>query len=86
MKKSGPSELKKSVQAIITIFNNEFDVLAEELESLTQMIALSKKETEKYFKEQISKQNSQSAEAIRQLISQKNKESNQYTDKAINRL
>jgi hypothetical protein len=35
MKKSGPSELKKSVQAIITIFNNEFDVLAEELESLT---------------------------------------------------
>jgi hypothetical protein len=35
MKKSGPGELKKSVQAIITIFNNEFDVLAEELESLT---------------------------------------------------
>jgi len=35
MKKSGPSELKKSVQTIITIFNNEFDVLAEELESLT---------------------------------------------------
>ncbi len=58
MKKSGPGELKKSVQAIITIFNNEFDVLAEELESLTQMIAMSKKETEKYFKEQINKQNS----------------------------
>lgn len=30
-KKSGPIELKKSVQALVSIFNNEFDVLAEEL-------------------------------------------------------
>jgi len=28
LRKSAPNELKKSVQAIITIFNNEFDVLA----------------------------------------------------------
>lgn len=28
LKKSGPIELKKSVQALVSIFNNEFDVLA----------------------------------------------------------
>lgn len=44
VKKSVPLEIKKSVQTIITIFNNEFDTLAQELETITDMIALSKKE------------------------------------------
>lgn len=43
IKKSVPMEIKKSVQAIITIFNNEFDTLAEELDTLIEMIALAKK-------------------------------------------
>jgi hypothetical protein len=39
----------------VSIFNNEFDVLAEELETLTDMIALAKKENEKSFKEDLSR-------------------------------
>lgn len=31
MKKSAPNQMKKGIQTVITIFNNEFDVLAEEL-------------------------------------------------------
>jgi hypothetical protein len=31
VRKTGPTELKKNIQAIITIFNNEFDVLSDEL-------------------------------------------------------
>ena len=51
VKKSVPLEIKKSVQAIITVFNNEFDTLAEELDTLMEMIALAKKENEKYVQD-----------------------------------
>lgn len=54
-KKSGPSELKKNIQAIVAIFNNEFDVLADELESLTEMIALGKRESEKAMREELAR-------------------------------
>jgi len=34
--------MKKISQAIVTIFNDEFEVLAEELDLLTEMIKVSK--------------------------------------------
>lgn len=34
--------MKKISQTIVTIFNDEFDVLAEELELLTEMIKVGK--------------------------------------------
>lgn len=54
-KKSLPAELRKTVQTVVTIFNGEFDVLAEELDLLTEMIALAKKETEEHVQEQVYK-------------------------------
>ena len=43
VKKSVPLEMKKSIQTIITVFNNEFDTLAQELDTISDLIALSKK-------------------------------------------
>jgi hypothetical protein len=44
MKKSLPNDMKKISQTIVTIFNDEFDVLAEEMDLLTEMIKVSKTE------------------------------------------
>ena len=74
LKKAGPNELKKSVQALVSIFNNEFDVLAEELETLTDMIALAKRENEKQFKEELLKIKNEMREELSTLIVQKGKE------------
>lgn len=74
LKKAGPNELKKSVQALVSIFNNEFDVLAEELETLTDMIALAKRENEKQFKEELLRIKNEMREELSTLLAQKGKE------------
>ena len=85
LKKSQPSELKKSVQAIVAIFNNEFDVLAEELEALTDMIALAKRENEKALKEGLARQRESLLEEVKVMVNSKGKELTLYTDKGVNR-
>lgn len=85
MKKNAPNQLKKSVQALVAIFNSEFDVLAQELQALTEMIALAKRQNDKATKEQLSKQRESMMEEIKVLLSSRGKESNLYTDKAIAR-
>lgn len=85
IKKSGPNELKKNVQALVSIFNNEFDVLAEELETLTDMIALAKKENEKSFSEDLGRLRAELTEEIKNAVKQKAKECNSYADKAVSR-
>lgn len=47
------------------------------------MIALSKREGEKAMKEEIAKMNQQIMEETKAIMSQKNKEGNMYTDKAV---
>lgn len=67
----------------MAIFNNEFDVLADELESLTEMIALGKKESEKSMREELGKYRGEFMEEVKILVGIKAKEANAFTDKAI---
>ena len=57
----------------MSIFNNEFDVLAEELETLTDMIAIAKKENEKHFKEELVKLKTELQEELSMTVTQKGK-------------
>ena len=77
--------MKKIVQALATIFNNQFDVLAEQLQTLTDMISLAKKENTKQFKEGLKKLREEINQQIKNTVDQKSKENNQYTDKLLNR-
>jgi hypothetical protein len=60
-------------------------VLAEELETLTDMVALAKKENEKQFKEDLSKVKSELQEEMATALAQRGKESTIYTDKVAAR-
>ena len=40
-------ELKKYIEGIITVFNNEFEVVVGELEIIVEMINMSRTESEK---------------------------------------
>ena len=42
MKKSLPNDMKKISQTLVTIFNDEFDVLAEELDLMAEMVKVGK--------------------------------------------
>ena len=77
--------MKKIVQALATIFNNQFDVLAEQLQTLTDMISLAKKENTKQFKEGLKKLREEINQQIKNTVDQKSKENIQYTDKLLNR-
>ena len=77
--------MKKIVQALAAIFNNQFDVLAEQLQTLTDMISLAKKENTKQFKEGLKKLREEINQQIKNTVDQKSKENNQYTDKLLNR-
>ena len=44
LKKSLPTEMKKISQTIVAIFNDEFDVLAEELDLMAEMVKVAKVE------------------------------------------
>ena len=77
--------MKKIVQALATIFNNQFDVLAEQLQTLNDMISIAKKENAKQFKEGLKKLREEINQQIKNTVDQKSKENNQYTDKLLNR-
>lgn len=79
IKKSVPMEIKKSVQAIITIFNNEFDTLAEELDTLIEMIALAKKQNQKFVKEEIKKNTNDIMVKVKEMINSSQKQANIHT-------
>jgi hypothetical protein len=49
------------------------------------MISLAKRENEKLFKEGLNKLREEMNEEVRNVVDQKFKESNQYTDKLLNR-
>lgn len=60
--------MKKISQTIVTIFNDEFDVLAEEMDLLTEMIKVGKMQNEKNTRDEIKKNNEESLQEIKALI------------------
>lgn len=70
---------------MVTVFNNEFDALAQELETITDMMALSKKEIEKFVKEELKKSEQEIIKQVKQLIKSSSKETTLTAEKNLTR-
>ncbi len=60
--------MKKISQTIVTIFNDEFDVLAEEIDLLTEMVKVAKAEGEKYAREEVKRGKDEMLEEVKALV------------------